>query len=91
MAGDAAAALHAATERRHAIVLPVVGVPSMTTSPSRESLAQALPDVRRAVRLPGLGARAEVWRDPEGVPHVRAASARDAFLAQGFVHAQEPR
>ena len=46
----------------------------MTTSPSRESLAQALPDVRRAVRLPGLGARAEGWRDPEGVPHVHAAS-----------------
>ncbi len=61
----------------------------MTTIPNRESLAQALPDVRSAVRLPGLGARAEVWRDPEGVPHVRAASARDAFLAQGFVHAQD--
>ncbi len=59
------------------------------TSPDRESLAQALPDVRGAVRLPALGARAEVWRDPEGIPHVRAASARDAFLAQGFVHAQD--
>src|SRR5207247_7667533 len=33
--------------------------------------------------------RVEVWRDPEGVPHVRAGSVPDAFLAQGFVHAQD--
>lgn len=56
---------------------------------TRESLAQALPDVRGAVRLPGLESRVEVWRDPEGVPHVRAGAVRDAFLAQGFVHAQD--
>src|SRR5262245_23448489 len=61
----------------------------MTTSIRRESLTQALPDLRGPARLPGLGAGAEVWRDPEGVPHVRAASVHDAFLAQGFVHAQD--
>src|SRR5215510_12267399 len=63
--------------------------PSMTTSVSRESLSKALPDLRGPVRVPGLGAGAEVWRDPEGVPHVRADSVRDAFVAQGFVHAQD--
>jgi penicillin G amidase len=52
-------------------------------------LRAAVPDVTRLVRVPGLGARAEVWRDPEGIPHVRAASVRDAFVAQGFVHAQD--
>lgn len=56
---------------------------------TRADLAAAVPDVRSAVTVPGLGARAQVWRDPEGVPHVRAASARDAFVAQGFVHAQD--
>jgi penicillin amidase len=61
----------------------------MTTSISREALSQSLPDLRGPVRVPGLGAGAEVWRDPEGVPHVRAASVHDAFLAQGFVHAQD--
>ncbi len=56
---------------------------------TREQLRQACPEVTGSVRLPGLGARVEVWRDSEGVPHVRAASVRDAFLVQGFVHAQD--
>jgi len=37
----------------------------------------------------GLAAAVEVQRDPEGIPHVRAGSARDAFFGQGFVHAQD--
>jgi penicillin amidase len=56
---------------------------------TRDHLAEALPDLRGTARLPGLGAPAEVWRDAQGIPHVRAASTRDAFLAQGFVHAQD--
>ena len=56
---------------------------------TRADLAAAVPDLRSTVRVPGLGAPVDVWRDPEGVPHVRAASARDAFVAQGFVHAQD--
>src|SRR5688572_6832577 len=56
---------------------------------TRADLAAAVPDVRSTVTVPGLGARALVWRDPEGVPHVRADAARDAFVAQGFVHAQD--
>jgi penicillin amidase len=52
-------------------------------------LRAAVPDVTRPVAVPALAARAEVWRDREGVPHVRAASLRNAFVAQGFVHAQD--
>jgi penicillin amidase len=52
-------------------------------------LEAALPDVRATVRIRGLGARAEVWRDADGIPHVRAETPADAFLAQGFVHAQD--
>jgi penicillin amidase len=52
-------------------------------------LRAARPDVTRPVPVAGLGARVEVWRDPEGIPHVRAASVRDAFVAQGYVHAQD--
>src|SRR5258708_4138857 len=37
----------------------------------------------------GLEARVEVLRDHYGVPHVFAASERDAFFGQGFVHAQD--
>ncbi|MGH7268350.1 MAG: penicillin acylase family protein, partial [Candidatus Rokuibacteriota bacterium] len=56
---------------------------------TREALADALPDVRSGLRLPGLRGRVEVWRDAEGVPHVRAASVHDAFVGQGLVHAQD--
>jgi penicillin amidase len=56
---------------------------------THEDLTKALPDVRGSVRVPGLQAEVEVWRDAEGIPHVRAASVHDAFVAQGFVHAQD--
>jgi penicillin amidase len=56
---------------------------------TQEDLKQALPDVRGGARIPGLRARVEVWRDAEGIPHVRAASSHDAFVAQGFVQAQD--
>jgi len=56
---------------------------------TREDLKGALPDVRGRLRIPGLRAQVEIWRDAEGIPHVRAASVHDAFLAQGFVQAQD--
>jgi penicillin amidase len=61
----------------------------MAPGTTREDLKRALPDVRGTVRLPGLRERVEVWRDAEGIPHIRAASVHDAFVAQGFVHAQD--
>ena len=36
-----------------------------------------------------LSAPVEIVRDRWGVPHIYAATARDAFLAQGYVHAQD--
>jgi penicillin G amidase len=43
------------------------------------------------VRLPGLDGPVEVIRDGFGVPHCRAVSEHDAFVAQGFVHATDRR
>jgi penicillin amidase len=65
--------------------------PAPAASPRlrREDLSTALPDLTSLQRLPGLRAPVDVWRDPEGAPHVRAGSLHDAFLAQGFVHAQD--
>ena len=37
----------------------------------------------------GITASIEIYRDPQGIPHVRAASAHDAFFGQGWVHAQD--
>lgn len=41
------------------------------------------------MRLSGLEGPVEVYRDPEGVPHVWAGSVHDAFFGQGFVHARD--
>jgi penicillin amidase len=41
------------------------------------------------LRVPGLAAPVAVLRDAEGVPHLRAATAADAWFAQGYVHAQD--
>ena len=39
--------------------------------------------------LSGLDGSIEIWRDPWGIPHVKAKTAHDAFFAQGFSHAQD--
>jgi penicillin G amidase len=41
------------------------------------------------LRLRGLDGPVEIIRDGYGVPHCRAATEHDAFLAQGFVHATD--
>jgi penicillin amidase len=55
----------------------------------RADLLAALPDLTSPQRLRGLTGGVDVWRDPDGIPHARATSVRDAFFAQGFVHAQD--
>jgi len=39
--------------------------------------------------LPGLAAEVEVWRDPWGIPHIRASRVEDAFFGLGYVHATD--
>lgn len=56
---------------------------------SSPDLAAGLPDLQRSISAAGLAARVDVFRDPQGIPHIRAASLQDAFFAQGFVHAQD--
>lgn len=52
-------------------------------------LWRALPDVDGSIRVAGVERAIEILRDPEGVPHIRAASERDALFALGYVHAQD--
>ena len=49
----------------------------------------ALPTLSGSLTLPGLAAEAVVMRDEWGIPHIRAATAHDAHVALGFVHAQD--
>lgn len=48
-----------------------------------------LPDVRGTIEIDGPSATVEILRDRYGIPHIRAASRRDAIFALGFVHAQD--
>jgi len=52
-------------------------------------LRLSLPQVDGTRAVPGLAAEVEVLRDANGVPHIRAASERDAMFAMGYVHAQD--
>jgi penicillin amidase len=55
----------------------------------RDAARRAVPPLTGEVRLPDLSAPVLLLRDGFGVPHLRAATARDAFLAQGYAHAQD--
>lgn len=46
-------------------------------------------DQMSRLTLPGLSAPVALYRDPYGIPHIRAESMADAFFAQGFAHAQD--
>ena len=52
-------------------------------------LRQSLPQLEGSLALSGLKAPVEIVRDREGVPHIYAGSASDAYFALGFVHAQD--
>ena len=52
-------------------------------------LRSSLPKTRGTLTLPGLTAPVEVVRDRNAVPHIYAGSREDAYLALGFVHAQD--
>jgi len=47
------------------------------------------PTTSGTLKLPGLSAPVEVLRDRWGVPHIYAKTEHDAFMAQGYVHAQD--
>jgi penicillin amidase len=48
-----------------------------------------LPAKRGVQSIPALEGRVEVFRDQWGIPHIYADHLRDAFRAQGYVHAQD--
>jgi penicillin amidase len=52
-------------------------------------LQQSLPRLDGEAQARGVGARVEIVRDREGVPHIFAKSARDGWFAMGYVHAQD--
>jgi penicillin G amidase len=61
----------------------------MGASLTLEDLRAAVPELTGILRLPGLEASVEIYRDQLGIPHIRAPSVHGAFFAQGLVHAQD--
>ena len=51
--------------------------------------ARSIPDYAAELTVDGLGAEAEIVRDNANVPHIFAASDRDAYFALGLAHAQD--
>lgn len=49
----------------------------------------SLPQIDGRLQLQGARAAIDIVRDAEGVPHIYAQSAADAYFALGFVHAQD--
>ncbi len=52
-------------------------------------LLAAVPSMTGETVLAGLRENVTIWRDPMGVPHIRAANEHDAWFAQGFATAQD--
>ncbi|HLR46168.1 MAG TPA: penicillin acylase family protein, partial [Deinococcales bacterium] len=52
-------------------------------------LRTSLPVTEGSLELAGLAAPVTVTRDADGIPHISAGSAEDAYRALGFVHAQD--
>ena len=61
----------------------------VATPRTREDLKSALPDTSKTMRLKGLDATVEIYRDRHGIPHVSAQTTNDAFFGQGFAAAQD--
>jgi penicillin amidase len=53
------------------------------------AVRRSFPETSGTAVLSGLGSPAIVERDADGVPTIIASSARDLFMAQGYVHAQD--
>ena len=52
-------------------------------------LRSSLPETDGTIALTGLTAPVTIVRDSDGIPHIRAETAADAYFALGFVHAQD--
>lgn len=52
-------------------------------------MTKSLPRVEGEASVAGLSADVEIFRDPAGIPHIIASSEYDAYVAAGYVHAQD--
>ena len=53
------------------------------------ALWMTLPSTHQTAQIPGLSAPVRIAFDPDGIPHIQAATERDAAAALGFAHARD--
>ena len=70
-------------------VVVLGGLVALTAALAVYLVSRSLPDPNATVTVDGLENPVKIIRDAYAVPHIRAASARDAFFALGLVHAQD--
>ena len=51
--------------------------------------SKSFPQIDGELKLAGLDAPVDVYRDDMGIPHIYANTTHDLFFAQGYVHAQD--
>ena len=61
----------------------------MTPNEVRDALAAAVPPLSGTLGVAGLEKPVSVFRDSWGIPHIKAGNEADAYMALGFVHAQD--
>src|SRR3954469_20194756 len=52
-------------------------------------LRQSLPTVTGDIKVAGISGPIDIVRDADAIPHIFAATRRDAFFGLGYVHAQD--
>jgi len=50
---------------------------------------RSFPKTSGEIKLDGLDATVDIYRDTFGIPHIYAQTSHDLFFAQGYVHAQD--
>jgi penicillin amidase len=79
------------SRRRVALIAATIVVASIVVAACGASavIVRSYPTLNAELRVIGLQAQAEVWRDVDGVPHIFAANEHDLFFVQGYVTAQD--
>jgi penicillin amidase len=72
-----------------ACALAAAGVLAARRASEQRAVQRAIPLLDGEIAVAGLERPLEIVRDVRGIPHVRAASERDAYFGLGFAHAQD--
>jgi penicillin G amidase len=71
-------------------ITAVIAIAAMLFGNNLKGLpSRSFPQTSGEVHLSGLDGPVDIYRDPNGIPHIYATTTHDLFYAQGYVHAQD--